>query len=172
MGLLARLADPQPPDRLLWALLSGAVAVIGLWRAVRAARAGDELTGVTLTGLVTCLVSPIAWTHHFFWVVPAVVVLIDVAGGTPPARPAPSRLRGPPARVAAGGALLVTAVFASSLIWFFAGATVKGSGVLPVLGENAYLLVSVALLALLPVRDVRAAARTTAPPRPAGSSPR
>jgi alpha-1,2-mannosyltransferase len=161
MGLIARLADPQRPDRLLWAVLAAAVAVVGLGRAVRAARAGDELTGVTLTGLVTCLVSPIAWTHHFFWVVPAVVVLVDLAGATP-AR----------ARLAAAGAVLVSTVFGSSLIWFFAGATAHRAGVLPILGENAYLLVSVLLLALLPVRDVRAAARTTAPPRPAGSSPR
>jgi len=174
-GLLARLADPQRHDRLVWALLAAAVAVVGLARAARAARAGDELTGVTLTGLVSCLVSPIAWTHHFFWVVPAVVVLVDVAGGTRLADTAPSWLRARPrqvARAAAGGAVLVTGVFVSSLIWFFAGATAQGAGVLEMLGENAYLLVSVALLVLLPIRDVRAPARRPAPPRPAGSSPR
>jgi alpha-1,2-mannosyltransferase len=177
-GLLARLADPGRTDRLVWALLAAAVTVLGLGRAVRAARAGDELTGVTLTGLVSCLVSPIAWTHHFFWVVPAVVVLVDVAGGTPPARAAPSWLHGHIARMAAGGAVLVAAVFVSSLVWFFAGATAQRAGVPQMLGENAYLLVSVALLVLLPVRalpavrDARAAARTTAPPRPGGSSPR
>jgi alpha-1,2-mannosyltransferase len=171
LGLLARLADPGRPDRLVWALLAGLVLVVGLGRAVRAARSGDELAGVTLTGLVTCLVSPIAWTHHFFWVVPAVVVLVDVAGGTP-VRAAPSWLRGHVDRAAAAGAVLVAAVFGSSLIWFFAGATAQRAGVAQMLGENAYLLVSVALLVLLPIRDVRASARRPAPPRPAGSSPR
>ena len=172
LGLMARLADRERPDRLLWALLAAAVAVVGLRRAVRAARAGDELTGVTLTGLVSCLVSPIAWTHHFFWIVPAVVVLLDVADGTPPARAAPPWMRGHLPLVAGGGAVLVAAVFGSSLIWFFAGATAQRAGVLPMLGENSYLVVSAGLLVLLPVRDVRASARTPALPRPAGSSPR
>lgn len=165
MGLLARLADPHPPDRLLWALVAAAVAGAGLVRAVRAARAGDELTGVTLTGLLSCLLSPIAWTHHFVWVVPAVVVLVDVAAGTPSSS-------GLHARGSAIAAVLVACVFGSSLIWFFAGATAEGAGVLPVLGENAYLLVSVGLLALTPIRDVRAPARTPARPRPVGWSPR
>jgi alpha-1,2-mannosyltransferase len=97
--------------------------------------------------------------------VPAVVVLVDVAAGTP-------SLTGLRARGAAMAAVLVTAVFGSSLIWFFPGATAARAGVLPVLGENAYLLVSAALLVLLPIRDVRASARTPAPPRPAESSPR
>jgi len=171
MGLLARVADPSRPDRVAWALLAGAVAVLGLARAVAAARWGDELAGVTLTGLVSCLISPIAWTHHFFWVVPAVVVLVDVAAGTP-VRAAPSWLHGHADRAAAVGAVLVAAVFGSSLIWFFVGATAQGAGVLPVLGENAYLLVSVGLLVLLPIRDVRAPVRRPAPLRPAGSSPR
>jgi len=165
MGLLARLSDPRPPDRLLWALLAAAVAAIGLWRAAAAGMSGDELTGVTITGLVSCLVSPIAWTHHFFWVVPAVVVLVDVAAGTP-------SLSWLHARGAAVAAVLVLAVFASSLVWYFAGATAGHAGVLRALGENAYLLVSVMLLLLLPIRDVRAPARTPVPLRPAGSSPR
>jgi len=165
MGLLARLADPAPPDRVVWLLLAGAVVVLGLWRGTRAARAGDELTGVTVTGLTACLVSPIAWTHHFVWGVPAVVVLVDVAAGTR----SRSWLQ---AREAAIAAVLVASVFASSLPWYFQGATAHRTGVLPALGENAYLLISAALLALLPVRDVRASARTPAPPRPAGSSPR
>ena len=51
------------------------IAGYGLWRAARAARAGDELTGLTLTGLVGALVSPITWPHHVYWFVPALVVL-------------------------------------------------------------------------------------------------
>ncbi|GAB3955105.1 hypothetical protein GCM10027614_63360 [Micromonospora vulcania] len=55
------------------------VAGYGLWRAVRATRAGDLVTGLTLTGLVGALVSPITWTHHIYWFVPAVVLLVDAA---------------------------------------------------------------------------------------------
>src|SRR3954467_336040 len=40
MGLLPRLPDPARRRRLVWALLAAAVLVLGLWRGVRAARAG------------------------------------------------------------------------------------------------------------------------------------
>ena len=72
LGLLAHVADPARPDRVLWALLAAGVAVLGLWRAVRVYRRGDDLTAVTLVGLTACLVSPISWVHHLYWVVPAV----------------------------------------------------------------------------------------------------
>jgi alpha-1,2-mannosyltransferase len=177
-GVLSRLASPQPPDRAVWAVLVLAVAVAGLWRAARAARDGDELTGFTITGLTAALVSPISWTHHFFWVVPAALVLADLAAGTPPAaarrRP---WLRAHPAavRVAAGAAAAAVVVaFVVSVIWYFHLDTVTGrDGVAGVIGENAYPLIALALL-FIPARQpvARAATRTTAPPRPAGSSPR
>jgi alpha-1,2-mannosyltransferase len=83
LGMLARLAEPGEPDRRLWLVLAGAVLVVGMWRAVRAYRRGDDLVAVTLVGLTSCLVSPITWTHHLYWVVPALVVLLDVAAGSP-----------------------------------------------------------------------------------------
>jgi alpha-1,2-mannosyltransferase len=179
MGLLARLADPGRPDRLVWAVLAAAVVALGMWRAVRAARQGDHLTGVTLTGLVTSLISPVSWTHHLYWVIPAVVILVDVAAGTPLHAGAPPWLLARPrevARAAAAGAVVVAGVFLSSLIWYFEGATADGrDGVLGLLGENAYLLIVIALLVLLPVRAdpaERSAARRSAPRRPGGWSPR
>jgi alpha-1,2-mannosyltransferase len=185
MGLLARAADPGSPDRLVWAALATLAVVLGLWRAVRAARAGDELVGVTVTGLVAVLISPISWVHHLYWVVPAVVVLIDVAAGTRLHRTAPAWLQERPrtvATAAATGAVVVTAVFVSSLIWYFQGATEHHEALPLVLGNNAYVLLAVLLVAALPIRAqdaiapgvtaARAAERTTAPPRPGGSSPR
>jgi alpha-1,2-mannosyltransferase len=183
LGALARLADPGPPDRLVWAAVAGAVLVLGLRRAVRASRQGDELTGITVTGLLTCLVSPISWTHHLYWVVPAAVVLVDVAGGTPLHGRAPGWLRSRPQATAAGAGLAaagVVAAFVVSLLWFFQsgrGGHLNG-GVIGVLGEDSYLLIMLALVALLPARAVvltgeaRAAARSPAPARPGGSSPR
>jgi len=174
LGLLARLAAPRPPDRVVWALLVAAVLAVGLWRAARAARRGDELAGITITGLAACLVTPVAWTHHLYWVVPAVVVLADLATGTPPAthRRLPARA----VAVTAGAAVAaVGAAFGLSVIWYFAGDTVHGrDGLAGVLGENAYPLIMAALLVALPARAPAAssAARTTAPPPPGGSSPR
>ncbi|MEH0933635.1 glycosyltransferase 87 family protein [Micromonospora psammae] len=78
-GLLNRLTVPEEPSRLLWLALVALVAGYGLWRAARAARSGDALTGLALTGLVGSLVSPITWTHHIYWFIPAVVVLVDAA---------------------------------------------------------------------------------------------
>jgi alpha-1,2-mannosyltransferase len=168
LGLVARLQHTARPDHLPWLLLSAAVLAVGLWRAARAARAGDLLVGVVITGLLTCLVSPISWTHHLYWVVPAVLVLADVAASS----------RGPRRAGAATAAVVVLGVFASSLVWFFGGLQPgpRSGGLGGVLGENAYVLVMLALVVLLPARRLTpvapSAARTTAPPRPAGSSPR
>lgn len=177
LGVLGRLYGPAPTDRAVWLGLVVAVAAVAVWRAARAARAGDELSGVTITGLASALVSPISWTHHFYWVLPAVVVLCDVAAGTPVAarRPEPGR-RSTAVRLAAGAAALgVTGAFVASLIWYFQADTLLGrGGWTGILGENAYALIALALVLFLPARlpSARAAARTTAPPLPAGSSPR
>jgi alpha-1,2-mannosyltransferase len=184
LGALARVtdADPARADTRVWLLLCAVLLALGLARAVDAARRGDELTGVTLTGLLTCLISPISWTHHLFWVIPAALVLADVAWGTPLHGGAPGWLRTRPAAVRLGTGLAAAGVvtaFLISLVWFFdvpePGAHHNG-GVLGMLGENAYVLIMIALLVLLPVRDVvpaePSAARSSAPARPAGSSPR
>ncbi len=74
-GLLARLDAPLSPGRLPWLILAGVLAVVGLWRARRAALGGDELAGLTLAGLVGVLVSPVSWVHHIIWILPAMVIL-------------------------------------------------------------------------------------------------
>jgi alpha-1,2-mannosyltransferase len=168
LGVLARLTDPGEPDRLLWLTLCVAVLGLLLWRAVRAFRAGDELVGVTLTGLATCLLSPISWTHHLFWVVPAVVVLIDVAAGRGLHLGAPPWLRAHPgvvARVAGGAAVVTTAMFLFSVVWPFnhrAGEHYE-DGLVGVLGENAYAIAVLALMFLLPIRAPEAAAAAPSP---------
>ncbi|SDC41373.1 alpha-1,2-mannosyltransferase [Geodermatophilus telluris] len=171
LGGLARLTDPADPPRAVWAVLAAVVLVAVVARAVRAARAGDELAGVALTGLAACLVSPISWSHHFVWLVPALVVLVDVAAGSPTA---PGRWQAR-SRVAAGALAAVAAgVLASSAIWF--AEADPGShhdlGVAGLLVEDLWLLLTLVVVVALPVRAGRAAARTTAPSPPAGSSPR
>jgi len=145
LGLLTRLAGPQPPRALVWPALA-AVLLVGLARARSAHRRGDDLVGLTLTGLTACLLSPISWTHHLYWVVPAMLVLVDVAAGTPAYRR--------PRAVAGIGAGVVFAVFASSVVWYFAtrAGGMRGSGPVALLGADAYTLVMLALLVLLPAR--------------------
>lgn len=74
LGLLSRLVAPDRPSRLLWLALAVAAGVFGMWRA---ARASDPVAALTVTGLVGALVSPITWPHHLYWLIPAVVVLVD-----------------------------------------------------------------------------------------------
>jgi alpha-1,2-mannosyltransferase len=60
------------------------VAAVLLFFALRAAvRAGDMLAGVVAVQFFTLLVSPISWSHHWVWMVPAVLWLLygRAAGG-------------------------------------------------------------------------------------------
>lgn len=174
LGGLARFTDPEQPPRLVWLVLAVVALALVLTRAVRAARAGDDLAGVALTGLAACLVSPIAWSHHLVWLVLALVVLVDVAAGSPAAPGTPSWAR---SRRSAGALAAVAAlVLASSSIWFAEAdpGHHHDLGVAGLVVEDLYLLVVLVVAAVLPARVTagRAAARTTAPSPPAGSSPR
>ena len=158
LGLLAHVSDPAPPDRRLWVLFAAGVAVLGLVRAVRVYRRGDDLAAVTLAGLTACLVSPISWVHHLYWVVPAVVVLADVAAGTPVLGTVSHWSRDRPRALAVGAGLLAVAVavpFLLSTYWAFVPAAGTPTSVLvDVVGRSVYTCVMLALLVLLPARDL------------------
>jgi alpha-1,2-mannosyltransferase len=136
-GMLARLSAPGDPSRLVWAVLVLAAVGYGLWRARKAALAGDEVVGLTLAGIVGGLASPITWVHHLYWFVPALVVL-----------------------VAAGRKHVVLAVVIALTVglgmvsWYEQGLPIDpwGKGVPGFLIKNWYLLLCVALLFLLPIR--------------------
>jgi alpha-1,2-mannosyltransferase len=171
LGLLARLAAPSASSSALWLTLAGLTLVVGMIRTALLHHRGDDLAGVTVTGLTACLISPISWVHHLYWVLPAVVVLVDVAAGAPVATSRARRHPGAVRAVAGAAALVVAGMFTGSLIWFFPG-TPPGLGA--TVGENAYVLLMLALVLLLPARKTvgRAAARTTADPRRADLSAR
>ena len=107
LGLLARGRAPAA-EPVLWAAL--AVRCSSRTRPGGTVSRGGRLAGVTVTGLTACLISPISWVRHLYWVPPAVVVLVDVAAGTPsqgrvrPRRPDDVRRR---CAVAAAAAALV-----------------------------------------------------------------
>ncbi|WP_433390666.1 glycosyltransferase 87 family protein [Micromonospora sp. KLBMP9576] len=149
-GLLSRITAPEKPDQLLWLLLVAAIAGYGLWRAARAARAGDLLAGVTLTGLVGALVSPITWTHHIYWFIPAVVVLADAALSTDAATGAGARRRRTLVALAVGTSALVVYGVVTFNDWGIAPVRTDSAG--EFLVRNTYVLLSLLLLVVLPVR--------------------
>lgn len=140
-GVVARLA-PTRPSTLAWLALVVATLAIWAWRCRAAAGARDEATGLALTGVAQCLVSPVTWVHHLVWLLPAVVLLVDNAM----AASAGSRRR----RWLLGFAIFAYGLLISRLVWVW---ELDFSGVAGFLGSNAYVWVSLALLLLLPVRD-------------------
>ncbi|MGW4463392.1 glycosyltransferase 87 family protein [Micromonospora sp. NPDC004704] len=138
-GMVARL-DPAQPSKLAWLILVGAAVVIWAWRVRAAVRIGDEVTGLALTGVLGALVSPVTWVHHLVWLIPALVLLVDHAYGSP----AGSRRR----RWLLAFAIVAYAVLCSRLVWSWEH---DFTGVGGFLGSNAYVWVSIALLVGLPI---------------------
>lgn len=154
-GLLSRFTVPEKPDRLLWLALAVLIAGYGLWRAGRAARAGDELAGLTLTGLVGALISPITWTHHAYWFIPAVVLLVD-AGLPGPERPLAGRGRSwAYLGLAAVSYVVITYGVVSYYDWGIAAEPTDTP--FEFVLRNLYVLLALILLVVLPIR--RAAPR-------------
>lgn len=55
-----------------------AIAVVGLTRGAVALREARPVAAAAIVGLTTCVVSPVTWTHHLVWVLPAMAVLATV----------------------------------------------------------------------------------------------
>ena len=70
-GLLGRAGVTGAVALAAMALLGAA----GLAVAVRAHRQGRELLALTLCGLLAAAVAPFAWSHHYVWFAPLVVLL-------------------------------------------------------------------------------------------------
>jgi len=66
-GMWLRAVADGHLSAALWVASAVVIAVVGFRRAAGAARAGDELTGVALTGLLAVLLSPVSWIHHLCW---------------------------------------------------------------------------------------------------------
>jgi alpha-1,2-mannosyltransferase len=78
-GLLARAYDSPVTPGLMWLAFAVLLLAVGLSRAKTAHAEGDELAAFTLVGLTANAICPISWTHHFVFLVPAVVILVDTA---------------------------------------------------------------------------------------------
>ncbi|GAB4049836.1 glycosyltransferase 87 family protein [Catellatospora paridis] len=142
-GLLARFVAPEQPAKWLWLLLAVVVLGFGMWRAARAGLAGDAVTGLALTGLVSGLISPITWPHHLYWFVPAIVTLLVAAQ-----RAGDGRRWGWLAFAAGTYAVGVIGVV-SVVDWGVAAVPTDTVGLF--LARNAYVLLSLVLLVFLPI---------------------
>ncbi len=130
-GVVARL-DPAHPNKYLWLVLVVGVLVAWVVKSRRAAAMGDEAAGLALTGLVSCLISPVTWVHHLVWLVPALLLLVD---------------RG---RLWLAGGLYV--LLCSRLVWFY---DKRFGGFWGFLGSNAYVWASLILLFAVPLASPR-----------------
>ncbi|MFG1676227.1 glycosyltransferase 87 family protein [Micromonospora sp. NPDC049282] len=174
-GLLARLYDSIETPGLLWLAFSVLVLALGLSRALNARADGDELTAFTLVGLTANVISPISWSHHLVWVIPAVVVLADAAvrrrdasrglplrGSTLPSANGVPTLRPPiwyPTLTGlrhAAGALGLYLLFLISPIWPYEHQLPEVShyqdGLFGALMENSLAIALIVLVAALPWR--------------------
>ena len=78
-GALARLPLSDHLRSLLW--LAGCLLVLAamLWAARRVLAAGEPILALVCVALFGLVVSPVSWSHHWVWMLPAVVVMAVVA---------------------------------------------------------------------------------------------
>ncbi|MFV2010139.1 MULTISPECIES: glycosyltransferase 87 family protein [unclassified Micromonospora] len=151
-GVVARI-DPLHPSTVAWLVLVLVTLIWWAWRCRRAVAAGDEATGLALTGVVGCLVSPVTWVHHLVWLLPALILLVD--NGLAASRG--SRRR----RALLGFAVVGYLLLISRLVWIWRESDAANPA--GFVGSNAYVWVSLGLLLFLPVRELDPSARWPAP---------
>jgi alpha-1,2-mannosyltransferase len=131
-GMILRLFNPHPAPSVVWLAAALVVAVAGFAAARFCWQRGNDMAGIAITGLLSAALSPVAWIHHFCWLIVALGVIIG-----------DGRSR---ARVAA--AIAAFALFVTSLpIWAERARTL---GVVPVrLFEDAFGLAALALMVVI-----------------------
>lgn len=138
---LARLAGGTTHLSPWYPALAAALAAAGLTAATRHARAGHWLAATAATGTTTLLISPISWTHHFVWALPALLTLTLPTTTTSRTRAA---ARARTAAAAAGYLLFITAP-----MWFtpWTGHTAQyGYHGLTTLTANSFTIAALAYL--------------------------
>jgi alpha-1,2-mannosyltransferase len=119
-GALLRLIGAATTARPYQLLAEVVVGVTGLVLAAWASRRGQEIVGVLVCALTGLLVSPVSWSHHWVWVAPMLVVLVDFAS-RPPSLAAAASWR----RACWLGAAAMVAVF-SGVLWTVPGPAQQG----------------------------------------------
>ena len=77
MANIVRIFGVGPEPAAVGLVLSAVVAVAGVWAAVLWHRLGDVRLAVSLCGVAGLLASPVSWLHHFVWIIPLAMCLLE-----------------------------------------------------------------------------------------------
>lgn len=78
-GTLARLGLDQDARFALWAAASLAVLALTVWATRRVLRAHQPVLAVVCVAMFGLVASPVSWSHHWVWALPATLVTSVVA---------------------------------------------------------------------------------------------
>lgn len=73
-GMLARVSLDDPARFLLWLVAGLAVLAATTWATRRVLGAGESSLGLICVALFGLVVSPVSWSHHWVWMLPAMLV--------------------------------------------------------------------------------------------------
>ncbi len=73
-GVILRLTHAGPDAHAYWLAAAFVVGTAGLATSILASRRGHELLGLVACAATGLLVSPVTWSHHYVYVVPALVL--------------------------------------------------------------------------------------------------
>jgi alpha-1,2-mannosyltransferase len=73
-GAIVRLTRDGPHAHAYWLAAAIVVGVVGLGAAIMAGRRGHELLGLVTCGATSLLLSPVSWSHHYVYVIPALAL--------------------------------------------------------------------------------------------------
>src|SRR3984957_18419238 len=73
-GVMLRLTHAGPDAHASWQVTAVVVGIAGLATSIRASRRGHELLGLVACAATGLLGSPISWSSHYVYVVPALVL--------------------------------------------------------------------------------------------------
>jgi alpha-1,2-mannosyltransferase len=75
-GVILRLTHVGPDTHAYWLAAAVVVGIAGLATAIAASQRGHELLGLVACAATGLLVSPVSWSHHYVYVVPALVLAL------------------------------------------------------------------------------------------------
>lgn len=78
-GALARLGLGEGVRFVLWTLACFAVLALTVWAARRLLGADEPVLALVCVAMFGLVVSPVSWSHHWVWMLPAVLVCAVVA---------------------------------------------------------------------------------------------
>jgi len=156
-GLVLRAFFPTAPPTTVWLALALVVAAAGFAAARHVRQQGFEAGGVAITGLLAALLSPVAWIHHYCWII---VAIGAIAGDCRNERRVLTA-------ITAGGLFMTVLPTYGGYLYFY--------GVIPALPATAvmdsFTLAALALIAIIWKIRVTDADRLSLPAVPAATGP-